>query len=236
MAKLNHVLFGQAKGKVGGMVLQRYEGMNIVREKPISVKNPQTTKQTQQRAMFKLASQFVGIYADAINIRLSELSIYARSRRASAINAVLSATDFDPSTEDIAQVNLADAISAINAKSMSEYAAPQVIIANTNFEVTAPADSIVFGVIASFDNHGHLVDRKLVSSESTGSAITFPTLSSGVAQRAVFVYTIPVTEEGHASFSNISAVDSNFETQIFRSVNAGDMKVSGLVGIEYPEI
>ena len=232
MARLNHVLFGQAKGKVGGMVLQRYEGMNIAREKPISVKNPQTTKQTEQRAKFKLASQFVGIFSEIINTRLSPMSIYTRTRRAEAIKAIISSATMSGNTPDSAVISLTNAVAAINAKSMSEYAAPTIANGDRTYQVTAPAGTTIIGVITSYDTNGDLVDRKIVSASGTGAAVNFTYLTEGTTQSAIFLYTVALTEEGRASLDNIAVGDRNYEVVINRAVAAGDISVSNMAATE----
>ena len=51
MAKGIHV-FGQVRGKLGGMVMYRANGEQISRAKAASVKNPKTTGQMIQRMLF----------------------------------------------------------------------------------------------------------------------------------------------------------------------------------------
>lgn len=229
MARLNHVLFGQAKGKVGGMVLQRYEGMNIAREKPITVKNPQSESQTVNRSKFKLASQTVGIYKEVINARLAKASIYTRMRRGMAVEAVKRIiTSTDPT---VAVENFSEAISAINAKSLTEYSAPTVVLNGSNFDVTAPSGSEILGVIAGFDDDGKFVGRKVVSATADGSAQQFAIPNDYEMTKAMFVYSVPQTEEGRAIYNNIVDPDAEFQVSITRLVSSGDAGISDIAGV-----
>lgn len=56
MAKIN-AIFGKGTGKVGPLVLQVNGGVQIMKEKPAKVSNPNTDAQAEQRAKLKLMSQ-----------------------------------------------------------------------------------------------------------------------------------------------------------------------------------
>ena len=56
MAKIN-AIFGKGTGKVGPLVFQINGGVQIMKEKPAKVNNPNTDAQAEQRAKLKLMSQ-----------------------------------------------------------------------------------------------------------------------------------------------------------------------------------
>lgn len=229
MAKINHILFGQGKGKVGGLVLQRYEGMNVVREKPISVKNPQSTKQTTQRAKFKLASQALAEFKEVISLRLSPISIYERTRRSSAVNALIGAIDTtNPNKPNLA---LDNAISAINEKSLSGINVIALGIGQTGFTVTVTTGFTVTYAICSYDNGGNLVSKQTESFTSDGTAKDVP-FGNGATSAIMVVAYRATTDTGRAIISNIdfSADDSKWQNEISRGVSAGDIEVSNIVG------
>ena len=110
MARQNHGPLSRAKGKLGGVVYQQYEGMQISREYQPVVKNPQTTKQVENRAKFKLSSQITAQFFDVLNIRLAKLSIYTRKRRGASVNSIIKTiTTSNPNTP---QALVADVVAA----------------------------------------------------------------------------------------------------------------------------
>lgn len=234
MARQNHGPLSRAKGKLGGVVYQQYEGMQISREYQPSVKNPQTTKQVENRAKFKNASQMTAIFKEVFMLRLAKLSIYNRIRRGVSVNSLYRIATIE--NDNTASVDFDAAVAAINAKSLTEYAAPTVEISGTNIQVTAPADSVIMGVIAGFDSNGNYVARKVSQQNGTGSAVSFATLTDVDNQRAMFVYTIATTEDGRAIYENINLEGNSLGVEIDRLIASGDVAVSDIAGIDYPQI
>lgn len=67
MAKLNPI-FGKATGKIGGSVFQVNNGVQIWKEKPAKVTNPNTEAQLEQRARLKLMSQLAAVFSPVLAI------------------------------------------------------------------------------------------------------------------------------------------------------------------------
>lgn len=228
MAKLNHVLFGQAKGKVGGMVLQHYEGMNIAREKPISVKNPQSTKQTGQRAKFKSASQIVAQFNEVLNIRLAKTSIYVRKRRGIAISAILNAVELEPTSAFALFENV---LNSINEKSMSSIEAPVMGAGTGNdLTITATSGDVVTYVTANYDDDGMLINRVVETYTSDGTAKTVSPDANADTCAIMVVATRATTEAGRATLGNILGNNNEFLLNISRAVASGDVEISDTVG------
>lgn len=229
MAKINHILFGQGKGKVGGLVLQRYEGMNVVREKPISVKNPQSTKQTLQRAKFKLASQTLAELKEVIMVRLSGVSIYNRIKRSAAINAIIPYVDASaPETPFIALDSL---LSAINEKSVSPLAGPAVTISGNNFSIVAADGDTCVYAITNYDEQGHLVSKKAETYTSDGTAKQVPYDANDYSSVLVAVSYHANTEAGRAIIGNTNNTNgTEFAIAISRGITTGDIEVSNMTG------
>ena len=229
MAKLNHVLFGQAKGKVGGMVLQRYEGMNIAREKPITVKNPQSAKQTQNRAKFKMASQIVAEFSEVLNARLANISIYTRSRRGAAINAIHSVVN--TSTPPTAQAAINNVVSAINAKSVSGLSNITLNDVSLHFEMNVPTGFTVIYTQCGYDANGLLTNRHTETYESNGTEKPIEFL--GPKTDIIMAVSLrPLTDAGRATISNINVESGGnaWANEISRGVAAGDIEISNMVG------
>lgn len=68
MAKINPIS-GKMAGKIGGIMYQINHGMQIVKEKPLVVANPNTNAQVQVRAKLKLLSQLSSALAPVIAIK-----------------------------------------------------------------------------------------------------------------------------------------------------------------------
>lgn len=229
MALQNHGPLSRAKGKLGGVVYQQYEGMQISREYQPNVKNPQSEKQVENRADFKLASQAVALYKEVINARLGKLSIYTRTRRGAALEALKRIAADNGSGQR--EINFNQAISAINAKSLTEYAAPTAEGTSNTIKVTAPAGAVILGVIAGFTGDGSFIGRKVVSGTSDGSYVIFNIPVDYISSKSMFVYTIPTEEAGRAIYDNIEDPDAVFRLDFGRLVSAGDIAISDIVGI-----
>lgn len=213
------------------MVLQRYEGMNIAREKPITVKNPQSTKQTDQRAKFKLASQIVAEFNDVFNVRLSPLSIYKRTKRGAAVNAIIGVTNStNPSTP---KALFESVLSAINAKSVSGNNAVSVASATEQFTIESITGYTVIYTHCGYDSEGKLTYKATETYTSTGENKNVAYVG---ADREVIIATafIALTESGRATISNVTFdTTANIEgwtNAISRSINAGDIEVANLSG------
>lgn len=232
MARQNHGPLSRAKGKLGGVVYQQYEGMQISREYQPNVKNPQSEKQVENRADFKLASQAVAMFKEVFNARLGKLSIYTRTRRGAAVNALkrIATTGGD----EIRVIPFSQAVSAINARSLTEYGAPTVTASNGAISVTAPADSHIIGVIAGFDSNQQYIGRKVVTATGTAAAQSFTIPADYVASKSMFLYTVAPEEEGKAFFENIYDPAGALRLDFGRLVATGDLAVSDIAGISIP--
>lgn len=229
MARQNHGPLSRAKGKLGGVVYQQYEGMQIAREYQPVVKNPQSEKQSENRSNFKLASQTVGIFKEVFNTRLAKFSIYTRKRRGAAVEAIKRRITWDG--ESKSTLLFADAISAVNAKSLTEYSAPTLEATANRISVTAPADTNIIGVIAGFDSNGNYVGRKVVSATGTAAAVNFTIPDEFDATKSMFIYTVANTEEGRATYDNVTDPNASLFVEVQRLINSGDMEVSDIAGI-----
>lgn len=232
MARQNHGPLSRAKGKLGGVVYQQYEGMQISREYQPVVKNPQTTKQVENRAKFKTASQIVAQFSEVFNARLAKLSIYTRTRRGAAVNAIVGVANIN---RGISEAAFADVVNSVNAKSMSTIEAPTLAPGTgNNLNVTAAAGDVVVYVLCSYDQSGKLMKREENKYTSDGTAKEV-TPAEDAAFAAVMVVSMrATTEEGRATFSNILAVDDKWEITIARAVAAGDVEISDIAGNMVP--
>jgi hypothetical protein len=63
MAKVSNPLIGRSSGKIGSVIMQTYKGLNIMREKPLTVANPQTEKQRESRAKLAFLVSLYRLFA-----------------------------------------------------------------------------------------------------------------------------------------------------------------------------
>lgn len=234
MARQNHGPLSRAKGKLGGVVYQQYEGMQISREYQPVVKNPQTSKQTANRAKFKLASQLVAQFSNTFNARLAKLSIYTRIRRGSAINAIYKIVDTSSETSPEAAMN--DVIAALNAKSVSGIAGPTFGSGTGSTKtITAPdGDTVVYTVVQyDIDGSPVSIEQNKYESDGTSKSIDVLTAEGATSAVAMAVSLRALTEEGRATISNIQSDDSSWIVSISRGIAAGDIEVSNLTGARF---
>lgn len=228
MARQNHGPLSRAKGKLGGVVYQQYEGLQVAREYQPVVKNPQSEKQVQNRAKFKLASQITAEFAKVINARLAKLSIYKRARRGISVNAIYGAVV--TTTPATPKVLVSNVVAAINAKSSHDLPAPSINSDQGAYSVFAPAGETVIYTIAAYNKtDGKLFGTRTESYLSAGTDKNLD-LPAGYNCVVMAVSTQALTEEGRASISNITGINDGWENIITRGVSAGDLAISDIAG------
>lgn len=232
MARQNHGPLSRAKGKLGGVVYQQYEGMQISREYQPVVKNPQTTKQTENRAKFKLASQITAEFSKVINTRLAKLSIYKRIRRGASVNAIYGVVDTTTPANPKALV--AGVVAAINAKSQNDYEAPSINSDSGNWSIFDAQGRTVVYTIAAYDmTDGKLIATRTETYTSTGAEKQLM-LPEGCHCVVMVTSTEALTEAGRATISNITNIENGWENAIARGVSAGDLAIGALAGEYIP--
>ena len=228
MARQNHGPLSRAKGKLGGVVYQQYEGMQISREYQPVVKNPQSTQQVNQRAKFKLASQVVAQFADIINTRLAKSSIYTRVRRGSAVRNLTMASK---STPDGAELSALTMQNAINMISMPDIESPTLNTSTAGqVSVVAPTGDIVEVTTVGYNAGGMFEMKSTERYISDGTAKIFQNIGS--AQSILMVVALrATTEEGRATISNALESDAKWANAIKRVTNTGDLLISDLAAV-----
>lgn len=232
MARQNHGPLSRAKGKLGGVVYQQYEGMQISREYQPVVKNPQTKKQTENRAKFKLASQITAEFSQVINTRLAKMSIYKRILRGASVNAIYGVVDITDRATPKALVS--SVVAAINAKSQNDFEAPSINSDGGNWSIFAAQGQIVIYTIAFYDmTDGKLYTSKTDTYASTGEEKPL-VIPAGYHCVVMATATLPLTEAGRATISNITSVNNGWQNAIARGVSTGDLAIGALAGEYIP--
>lgn len=228
MARQNHGPLSRAKGKLGGVVYQQYEGMQIAREYQPVVKNPQTEKQTENRAKFKSASQIVAQFIEALNVRLAKVSIYSRARRGAALSAIYGAVEVEATSASTLFENV---LSSINSKSMSTIEAPSLgAEADNSINITAATGDVVTYVAASYDTNGKLISREVDTFTSAGTEKNVAPDGNATTFAIMVVAARATTEAGRVTLNNIAGDSDEFTMEITRAISAGDVEISDMVG------
>lgn len=230
MGKLNHGPSSRATGKAGAWVYQQYEGMQVFREYQPNVKNPQTDKQTMNRASFKLSSQLLSQFKNVIVERLAKVSIYTRQRRAIAINRIMSV--ISKSDPEVPTTLVSEVVNAINAASVSGLAAPAITtVSNEHSVIAADGDTVVM-TTADYDADSQLIGLKTETYASTGTAKTVTPTTGFKSSVLMAVAYHALTEQGRATLDNLTFDHhtSEFGVYINRAIAAGDIEITNMGG------
>jgi hypothetical protein len=94
MAKVSNVLIGKASGSVGNATFSTWKGINVLKEKAVSVANPRTDKQIMRRSALTqvtaIARQLIGVIA----LGFKKLAIKKSAYNAFQSDALKNAFDY----------------------------------------------------------------------------------------------------------------------------------------------
>lgn len=227
MARQNHGPLSRAKGKIGGVVYQQYEGMQISREYQPVVKNPQTTKQIENRAKFKLASQITAEFKRVLSARLANLSIYERMRRAASVNAIYGVVS--TSTPATPSALVAAVVNAINEKNVTGYAAIPVEFdsGDNQFEITGGNGMGITYQICGYDEDGKLTVSMAEDFVSSGEVKNVAPVTGKINVIMAVGYQA-LTDAGRATISNAGNDGTKWYNAIARGVASGDLAISNI--------
>lgn len=74
--KTANTVFGQSAGKLAGVVASRWKGINVVREKPLTVNQPNSVPQLNQRARMALAVLLAKVNLPSLQTSYKEMAIH----------------------------------------------------------------------------------------------------------------------------------------------------------------
>lgn len=207
MAKINPLL-GKGTGKVGAFLLQVNSGVQILKEKPVKVANPNTDAQVEQRAKLKLMSQIAADMAQSI--------AFPKKGLVSSRNAFISAnigkcTYSEGQAEiDLQVIELAGGSGNLPIPAVGQDNALALSAA-------APADvnAVVYAAYQrGDDNQLLLIDQKIVSEAGDGN--TFPTTMT-LPNSSYVVYVYGIKNNGKAAvieYMDYIAVVSNARAEL----------------------
>ncbi len=94
MARVSNTLIGPSSGSVGNAVFSTWKGINVLKEKPISVANPNTDGQKMQRSAMRQVVSIFRQAPSAIRAGFKKLAVQKSEWNAFASNALRFAFDF----------------------------------------------------------------------------------------------------------------------------------------------
>lgn len=226
MAKLNGGLFSKLKGKLGGVVFQQYEGMNVSKEYQPNVKNPNSPKQVLNRAEFKLASQFVALYQYVVLVAASGFSPYLRLVRGKLVTVLKRSADITDPTRPY--IKLADAVTSVNGiNALPLVPAPTFTGESiSHAEISATVGDVVrYTVVASDENNEILgtVNHEFTAT-ATPERVLAPLVAGTPTKYDIMAVAMrAVTENGAIIYSPLS---TDYSVVVERLVASGDVIVS----------
>ena len=204
MAKLNPI-FGKATGKVGGSVFQINSGVQIWKEKPVKVSNPNTDAQAEQRAKLKLMSQLAADLQQTIAFQKKGL-VSARNQFISA-NIGKCTYGNNGAEVEITELDLTGGSQFMPTPSYSGQGAVALSAA-----AHASVNAVLYAAyVRDEDNQLMLADQKIVS--EAGSGNTFPTTLDVTAETLV-LFAYGIMNNGKASILSYEDYSASIGTGI----------------------
>lgn len=97
MSVVQNTLIGRARKKIGGSVFSTWKGINVLKSKPLTVANPRTPKQIQQRsavsqitALYRGISGYIQLGFKQQAVRMSEFNAFSSYNLKNAIDKTVS--------------------------------------------------------------------------------------------------------------------------------------------------
>lgn len=147
MAKLNGGVLTKAKGKIGGIVFQQYEGMQIAKEYQPNVKNPNVPLQVATRSRFSLASKVVALtFPWLLPVMKANGFNYSRFQRGDVLKRLMGNITYDSENEN-AVLNAFPNLRPNGATTSAIVA--NMSVANNEINLAIESEESMAGAIAS---------------------------------------------------------------------------------------
>jgi hypothetical protein len=214
MARVSNTLIGHASGRVGNAVFSTWKGINVLKEKPSSVANPDTDNQQMRRSAL---SQVVSIFRQApaaIRAGFKKLAVSKSEWNAFASNALRFSFDFSsPPTALLVPDDLLVSKGTISETPISTVTAD---VSSTTIVVTYPATAADPG--QSLTDNAIIVGYNSTLNDWTGNIATgirsagtasIPIPGSWVAGNSIVVYLAfynPLSQESSDSVNTTGTV------------------------------
>lgn len=240
MARQNHGPLTKARGRIGGVVYQQYEGRQYAREYQPVVLNPNTQSQIENRTKFKAASQFVAMWKEFFLPILSKYSRYERFRRgyvlASAYRHAIISHNIDPQLGDIIQAVIpgAEVVADVNTQINLIVGSNLVVVFNETTQTIAVSDNTptdVIYIVKAFDKNGVMIGSTAnsITASTTPTNINLPLIPLGVTNVRYDLYAIAV---GPINADDNSGANTHYDNLLAPGQYAGSYYLDNI--LSYP--
>lgn len=203
MAKFNHGVFTKTRGKLGGVVFQQYEGMQIGKEYQPVVKNPNAPEQIATRSRFSLASKTNAILFPWIGVVLKANGInYERFQRADMLRRLMGVITYDP-TEEHAVLGRFPEVRTSSASQLNISVSGQIANGTLTVTPTVTGSTVgttqIFYKVVFFPSDGS-TPTAMQNSSPNNTPVTF-TMPSGFSGSVVMLAYLAEESENMAGVS-----------------------------------
>lgn len=222
---------GKMTGKLGGRVYAVRGGVQIVRERPLSIYNPKSNAQVEVRAKLKLASQLSELMAPFIAIprkgNVSARNTFVKINYPSIEYAV------DVASIQEASIQLTDSSYQLSGLSVSRDASNIISAALGGVNAGGQLNKMVYIAFSRVYDTFKLVESKVVS--EAGQDNTFPTTFGPVGNSKIIILAYGIREmsdKARVYFSNLQTLSAETLAKIVvtRVLSESDILTTVTVG------
>lgn len=208
--KTANTVFGRSSGKLAGVVASSWKGLNVVREKPLTVANPNTIGQQNQRAKMRFL-----VASGRSLLSLLQLSMKEAAIKQSEFNAFTSLnmqalTAAGGAVSVVTAANIKVGKGTLLPVPFVSATATQVDVVdaewtNNSSGASAQDSDVIYGVLYAYASKKFYVSTKTSTRAATAATFGFPD-GDAIANASTFYLVAVRASEGKASDSTNMAL------------------------------
>lgn len=193
MAVVSNVLIGKASGSVGNATFSTWKGINVLKEKAVSVANPRSDKQLMQRSALSQVVAIFRLIPAILNLGFKKLAIKQSAYNAFESNALKNAFDlsappvatFVPANMLISKGSIAPSDITVSTRSL----AAGFFTAEYDNILTGPGQSLTDSALAvAFNSTLNTWSASAAVRTRDDGDIEIPIPAGSVIGNTVFIY------------------------------------------------
>lgn len=191
MSKVQNPVIGAASGKMANVVFSRLNGENIMRAKPLEVRNPQTTLQQTQRQKFSLIQAVLSLLLPVVRLGFAgytqKMSAFAFAMKKNIMTAI--SGNYPNQTCNFLALQLADGIIQPPQAALFARNVPGTIEIDwdpADFSAPSQATDLVHAVVGNAD--GTVVDTFIACADRADGTVTLTLNSDCTAESPLYVH------------------------------------------------
>lgn len=234
MAKIRPV-DGKMTGKLGGRVYAVRGGVQIIRERPLTVFNPKSEAQNKARAKLKLLSQLSELMALYIAIpRVGNVSPRNLFVKKNYPAVVWDDVSNEASISEV-QIKLTDSAFAIPELQVTRSAENQLNVQLSGVNAGSQINSMVYIAFSRVFDTFKLVDTRVVT--EAGADSQFPTSFGPVGNSKIIILAYGIrtmSERARVYFSNMQTLSAETVAKVLvtRVISPSELLTTDTVGAE----